>query len=228
MPHGETEVTTGDIFSVFDREVLRIRRAWEFWQILDETPRSLVLDWSTLRGIAPTFYRCVQECLLQFVVLGVARLADKDPRTVSLEAVWEAAGCHGGHGEKAMRMALEIIGSPVFRKARDRELAHLNLATATGAKPTEPLYLTTPPPGEFAPAPPGEPSSKSEENRTILKAVDRVAAFNEHVKAARRGTPLEIGGGPHVDPADVAPCLTEMRILVDRLNRGADMKGGDR
>lgn len=194
-----------DSFEVFEREVLNIRRAWEFGSWISGNHPGAP-DAKVLFDAAPTFHWYTSQGLLTSVVLGLSRLADPltDPQgreNLTLERVYQDtdfkhhsdSNIRAGH---AMRQALKAIRSDGFRKARNKALAHNDLKVLLAK---EALI----------------------EMEVIRKGVQWVACFHSRIKAVRDGSGIDLatGEGAFPCPADVQVCEEEIVSLIVRLQR---------
>ncbi len=197
----ETQTLT-DSFEAFDREVLYIRRAWEFWSLINGSAIGGP-DAKILYDAAPTFHWYARQSLLAAVVLGLSRLADpmetQGRENLTLERIYRETEssypiASNVRAKQAMNNALVKIGSDDFRKVRNKALAHNDRATVIGK----------------------EASLKFE---VIRHAVDWVAKFHSRIKAVRDGTGINLATGEGAFPApdDVEVCWQEIGTLIARL-----------
>lgn len=198
----ETQTLT-DSFEAFDREVLNIRMAWEFWSLINGSaiggPNPQILF-----DAAPKFHWYTRQSLLAVVVLGLSRLADplktQGRENLTLERIYkETESSHHiapeVRAKQAMNKALELIGSDDFRKVRNEALAHNARATVMG-------------------------QDASLHHKVIRHAVDWVAKFHRRIKAVRGGASIILAPGEGAFPApdDVQVCRQEITSLIDRLD----------
>lgn len=194
-----------DSFEIFEREVLNIRRAWEYAAWISGNHHGAP-DAVVLINAAPTFHWYISQGLLISVVLGLSRLAD--PKTdhlgnknLTLKRIYDStdfskcSDCDNKVGD-AMKEALIVIQSDGFKNARNKALAHNDLQTVLAKNPLVEMDV-------------------------IKCAVQCIARFHCRIKAVREGTSNSSTTSESVEPSydDVQICEDEIVNLIVRLQR---------